>query len=111
MVTLTPLSEVGRSAPVKSAVVQMRVVLARLTPLIIAQEPDSMPGWKLAPLRTELMAGAPVANFTTKASPYVNGSDPPQPGKSPDHVCPTRIALPVESTAAASAPSSFEPPK
>ena len=47
----------------------VRVVLARLTPVIIAHDPASMPGWKLAPLSTELMAGVPVASFTTKASP------------------------------------------
>ena len=65
MVTLTPSSDVGRLLPLKSESFQLRVVLARLLPCIVTQEPDSMAGRKLAPSTTAEMVGGPVGTFTT----------------------------------------------
>lgn len=69
MVTLTPSSSTGRPPLTKSVFCQGRVVMERLLPLITTQEPASIPGWKLAPLTTEVTTGGAVASFTTNPSP------------------------------------------
>src|ERR1035438_674 len=60
-VALTPSIWVGRLEPTKSARVQMRVVPARLVPLMVIQEPCVKPGRKLAPFRTAEMVGGGAA--------------------------------------------------
>src|ERR1019366_7092323 len=57
MVTPAPSSWVGRLGPTKSAAVQMRVVPARLAPLMVTHEPCENPGRKLPPLSTSVMRG------------------------------------------------------
>src|SRR6266567_2824598 len=42
------------------SVFQIRVVVERFVPKTVDHEPDSMPGWKLAPLTTAVIAGLPV---------------------------------------------------
>src|ERR1035437_4512659 len=109
MVTLTPSSDVGRLPPTTSSVRQVRpgLVLARFVPLIITQEPASMPGWKLAASSTEAITGAAGgASLVTNTSPSwpAGAFTPPGTGKSAyDHVCPARIPLPWGSAATANA--------
>jgi hypothetical protein len=57
-ITLT-LSRLSGSTPLMIAPSQLRVVVERFVPKIVDQEPDSIPGWKLAPLTTAVMAGLP----------------------------------------------------
>src|SRR5580704_15405631 len=115
MVTLTPSSDVGRWPSTISSLVQVRPgnVLARLAPLIVTHDPASMPGSLLAPLNTEVMAGGPgFSIFATNTSPKpVGGCSGMDKGKLLDHVWPARTTFPWESSAAASAPSSREPPR
>ena len=87
MVTLTPLSDLGRLPFTMSLPVQVWPgnVLARLEPRIVTQEPASMPGWKLAPFTTAVIVGGPgCASFTTKESRYPVGPFELETGKVPD---------------------------
>src|ERR1035437_10565367 len=103
MVTLTPSSEVGRLPLTTSSVRQVRpgLVLATLAPRIITQEPASMPGWKLAPLSTEVMTGAAGgASLATNTSPNwpARGCPPPGTGETEyEHVYPGRNTVPFRS--------------
>jgi len=42
------------------SVFQIRVVVERFVPKTVDHDPDSMPGWKLAPFTTAVIAGLPV---------------------------------------------------
>src|SRR5882762_10191875 len=60
-ITLT-LSRLSGSLPlmISVSVFQILVVVERFVPKIVDHEPDSIPGWKLAPFTTAVIVGLPV---------------------------------------------------